>query len=145
VQLVVFCGVQGSGKSSFYRYRFFETHVRISLDMLRTRSRELALVQTCIASRQPFVVDNTNATAAERSRYVVPAAAAGFEIVGYAFRTTPEDALAANALRPARERLPTRSVLATFARLEEPTREEGFDALFSVCMDGVGGFEVEPA
>ena len=40
VQLVVLCGAQGAGKTSFYRYRFFETHVRVNLDMLRTRARE---------------------------------------------------------------------------------------------------------
>jgi predicted kinase len=144
VQLVVFCGPPGSGKSSFYRYRFFETHVRVSLDMLRTRARERVLVEACVAARQALVVDNTNPTAADRARYVGPAAAAGFECVAYAFRSTPEDALAANALRPERQRLPVRSVLGTFARLEEPTREEGFGALFSVWMDGAGGFEVEP-
>jgi predicted kinase len=144
MQLVVFCGPPGSGKSSFYRYRFFETHVRVSLDMVRTRARERALVEACVAARLPFVVDNTNPTAAERERYVVPAAAAGYEVVGYVFRSTPEDALAANALRPERQRLPVRSVLGAFARLEEPTREEGFAALFVVGMDGAGGFEVEP-
>ena len=144
MELVVFCGPPGSGKSSFYRYRFFETHVRVSLDMLRTRAREAALVETCVSARLPFVVDNTNPTAADRARYVVPAAAAGYEVVGYVFRSTPEDALAANALRPERQRLPVRSVLGAFARLEEPTREEGFAALHVVSMDGVGSFEVTP-
>ena len=144
MQLVVLCGPPGSGKSSFYRYRFFETHVRVSLDMLRTRARERALVEACIAARLPFVVDNTNPTAADRARYLQPAAAAGFEAVAYAFRSTPQHALAANELRPERQRLPVRSVLATFARLEEPTRDEGFAALYTVTMDGVGGFEVEP-
>jgi predicted kinase len=142
VELVVFCGPPGSGKSSFYRYRFFETHVRVSLDMLRTRARELALVEACVGARLPFVVDNANPTAADRARYVAPAAAAGFEVVGYVFRSTPEDALAANALRPERQRLPVRSVLGAFARLEEPTRGEGFAALYTVALDGAGGFEV---
>jgi predicted kinase len=143
VELVVFCGPPGSGKSSFYRYRFFETHVRVSLDMLRTRMRERALVEACVAARLPFVVDNTNPTAADRARYVAPAVAAGYEAVGYVFRSTPEEALAANALRPERQRLPVRSVLGAFARLEEPTREEGFTALHAVSMDGTGGFEVD--
>ena len=144
MELVVFCGPPGSGKSSFYRYRFFETHVRVSLDMLRTRVRERALVEACVAARLPFVVDNTNPTAADRARYLEPAAVAGYEAVAYAFRSTPDDALAANALRPERQRLPVRSVLGAFARLEEPTLEEGFAALFEVWMDGAGGFEVAP-
>ena len=40
VEAVIFVGLQGSGKSTFYRERFFDTHVRLSLDMLKTRHRE---------------------------------------------------------------------------------------------------------
>ena len=144
MQAVVFCGVQGSGKTSFYRYRFFETHVRVSLDMLRTRRRERLLVEACIAARQPFVVDNTNPTAAERRRYVEPARAAELEVVGYWFQAGRDEALAVNLARPQDRRLPTRSVLGTLARFEPPRREEGFAALYAVRKDGDGGFEVDP-
>jgi predicted kinase len=144
VQAVVFCGAQGAGKSSFYRYRFFETHVRVSLDMLRTRAREGILVQACIAARQPFVVDNTNPTAAERRRYVEPAREAGFEVVAYVFASTPRDALAVNARRPPHQQLASRKVLETLARIEPPTRDEGFDAIVAVSIDGAGGFDVTP-
>jgi hypothetical protein len=143
VQAVVFCGVQGGGKTSFYRYRFFETHVRVSLDMLRTRRRERILVDACIAAQQRFVVDNTNPTAEERRRYVEPARAAAFEVVGYWFQTHPEDALAVNLARPLTQRVPVKAVLGTLGRLEPPTLEEGFDELYAVRMDGEGGFEVE--
>ena len=37
MQVVILIGIQGSGKSTFCRKRFFDTHVRINLDMLRTR------------------------------------------------------------------------------------------------------------
>ena len=40
MEAIVFIGLQASGKSSFYKERFFSTHVRISLDLLRTRNRE---------------------------------------------------------------------------------------------------------
>lgn len=43
-EAVIFVGVQGSGKSTFYRERFFDTHVRINLDMLRTRLKEQLLL-----------------------------------------------------------------------------------------------------
>ena len=144
MQLVVLCGAQGAGKTSFYRYRFFDTHVRVSLDMLRTRARERALVEACIAARQPFVVDNTNPTVVERRRYVEPAAAAALEIVGYWFPATVDEALAVNRGRPEGKRLPVKSLLATLARLEEPRREEGFAALYAVRKDGAGGFAIEP-
>ena len=40
MEAVVFMGIQGSGKSSFFRERFFSTHFHISLDLLKTRNRE---------------------------------------------------------------------------------------------------------
>jgi hypothetical protein len=73
MQAVIFCGIQGTGKSTFYLRRFFDTHVRINLDMLRTRHREWQLVRASVEAKQPFVVDNTNPTAAERARYILPA------------------------------------------------------------------------
>ena len=36
MEAVLFVGLQASGKSTFYRERFFRTHVRINLDMLKT-------------------------------------------------------------------------------------------------------------
>ena len=40
--------------------RFFRTHVRLSLDMLRTRHRERLLFQAYLEAKQSFVIDNTN-------------------------------------------------------------------------------------
>ena len=85
MQAVIFCGIQGTGKSTFYLQRFFDTHVRVNLDMLRTRHREWLLVKACIDAQQPFVVDNTNPTVAERARYIAPAKDAEFRVVGYYF------------------------------------------------------------
>ena len=83
MEAIVLCGLQGAGKTTLYRDRWLETHVRISMDLLRTRAREAALLELCLATRQPFVVDNTNPTVADRRRYLEPARAAGFRVVGY--------------------------------------------------------------
>src|SRR5918998_315337 len=83
MEAVLLCGVQGSGKTTLYRDRFLETHVRVSLDLLRTRARGGAFLEPCLATGQRFVVDNTNPTAADRRRYVEPARAARFRVVGY--------------------------------------------------------------
>jgi predicted kinase len=76
MEAVIFVGIQASGKSTFYLQRFFETHVRINLDMLRTRHREQVLIEACVAGKQSFVIDNTNATREQRARYIAPARAA---------------------------------------------------------------------
>ncbi len=91
MEAIIFTGIQGSGKSTFCRERFFHTHVRLSMDMLRTRHREAILLRACLDGKQPFVVDNTNPTAAERARYVTPARAAGFRVVGYYFASKVAD------------------------------------------------------
>jgi len=77
VQLVLFIGVQASGKSTFYQQRFADTHVRINLDMLKTRHRERLLFEVCFAAQQPVVIDNTNPMPVDRARYIRPALAAG--------------------------------------------------------------------
>jgi hypothetical protein len=41
----------------------------------------------CLDHQQPFVVDNTNPTAAERAVYIAPAKAAGFRVIGYFFQS----------------------------------------------------------
>lgn len=40
MQLIIFTGVQASGKSSFYLLNLYHSHLRINLDMLKTRHRE---------------------------------------------------------------------------------------------------------
>ena len=70
MEAVIFVGLQGAGKSTFYRERFFDTHLRISLDLLRTRHRERRLLQFCVETGLRFVVDNTNPTRAERAVYI---------------------------------------------------------------------------
>jgi len=132
VEAVVFCGVQGSGKTTFFRQRFFDTHVRVNLDMLRTRRREAILVDACIRASQRFVVDNTNPTVDDRRRYVAPAIRAGFRVIGYWFDVPLGEAIERNGGRSGRERVLVKSVLGTFRRLEPLSYDEGFDELYRV-------------
>ncbi len=95
MEAIVLCGLQGSGKTTLYRDRFVDTHVRVSMDVLRTRAREAAFVALCLETRQPFVVDNTNPTPADRARYVEPARAAGFKAIVYLVDVDPAVAMRA--------------------------------------------------
>jgi predicted kinase len=140
---IIFIGIPAAGKSTFYQQIFFNTHIRINLDMLRTRHREKILVEACIASRQPFVVDNTNASEKERARFIGPARAAGFQVIGYYFSSSVQYALERNQQREGKARIPDKGILGTAGRLELPALAEGFDELWYVRMDGKGGFVVE--
>ena len=51
MEAAIFVGIQASGKSSFYRKQFFDTHLRIYLDMLKTRHRERILLRACIEAK----------------------------------------------------------------------------------------------
>ena len=144
MEAVILVGIQASGKSTFYQQRFFDTHVRISRDLLRTRSRERTLLQACLESRQPFVVDNTNVTAEERARYIQAARAAGYRVVGYFFRTETRAAIARNRLRQGKAVIPIPGILGTYKKLEEPRLEEGFDELYTVTISPANEFIVEP-
>lgn len=143
MEAIIFIGLQASGKSSFYQERFFTTHLRINLDMLKTRHREAILLRACIDMKQPFVIDNTNPTIVERSRYIAPAREAGFRVAGYYFQMPPRDCVSRNARRPERQRVPVRAIFGTRQRLQPPTPAEGFDALYVVRLDGENHFVVE--
>jgi len=145
MEAVIFVGIQAAGKSTFYRERFFDTHVRVSRDMLRTKHREAVLLEACMRAKQPFVIDNTNVTAAERARYVAAAKAAGFRVVGYFFRATRREAIARNKLRTGKAVIPIPGILGTLKKLEEPAWSEGFDALHVVTITPSGTYEIEDA
>ena len=142
MEAVIFIGIQASGKSTFYRERFFDTHVRVNLDMLHTREREALLLAACLAGRQPFVIDNTNVTALERATYIARAKSAGFRVTGYYFRTEARAAIARNKMRTDKKALVVPAILGTYKRLEPPTQAEGFDRLYVVKLGADNQFTV---
>jgi predicted kinase len=142
MEAVIFVGVQGSGKTTFYNERFADTHVRISLDMVRTRRREQLLLEACLQGKQPFVIDNTNPLPADRGRYIEPARAAGFRVAAYFFETSLRDAIRRNNQRAGKKKIPVLGVAGTFRKLLPPSLAEGFDALYSVTISKNGSFAV---
>ena len=132
---VIFIGIQGSGKSSFFQERFFSTHVRISLDLLKTRYREQTFLEACFRTEQRFVIDNTNPTREERQKYIAAAKANRFEVSGYYFQSKVSDCLQRNSERSESSRVPDVAILSTARKLELPTRHEGFDRLFYVRLE----------
>ena len=132
MEAIIFVGVQGSGKTTFYLERFFATHLRLSLDLVRTRHREKVLLAACIEAKQPFVIDNTNPMAEERARYIALAQAAGFRVVGYHFDLPIAVCIARNAKREGKQRIPVPAIYGTNKRLQPPTLAEGFTALYTV-------------
>jgi predicted kinase len=138
MEAIIFIGIPGAGKSTFFRERFFTTHVRINLDMLKTRHREAQFIRTCLETKQRFVVDNTNPTVAERAVYIPAAKEAGFRIVGYYFESKIEECKRRNDERPPEQRVPHKGIHGTAGRLELPNPSEGFDTRYYVRIDESG-------
>jgi predicted kinase len=143
MEMVLFIGIPASGKSSFYKERFFLTHVRINRDMLKTARREGLLITACFEGKARFVVENTNLTRAVRAQYMTPAKNGGFRVIGYYFESPAIDAVNRNKLRSEHDRVPAVAIWAANKRLELPALEEGFDELFRVKMIEPTGFDVE--
>lgn len=135
MEAILFIGIPASGKSTFYKERFFTTHMRINLDMLKTRKREALILQACLTSKQPFVVDNTNVLKNERAPYIEQAKAAGFQVTGYYFQSRLQDALARNSQRTGKANIPEKGLIARHNQLQIPSLDEGFDQLFYVLID----------
>lgn len=142
MEAVIFVGIQGSGKTSFYRERFFNTHVRISLDMLRTRRREQIVFRACLAAGQSFVIDNTNPLPIDRARYVSESRQAGFRVIAYYFESSLGDAMRRNNQRLGKEKIPPMALAATLKKLQAPSPQEGLDAIHRVTISPQGAFEL---
>jgi predicted kinase len=134
MDLVIFIGIPASGKSTFYKQRFFHTHIRVNLDMLKTRNRETQLLNFCFQTRQPLVIDNTNVTAKDRQKYIELGKRHQFTIRGFYFQSVLKDCIARNALRTGNEHIPEMGIAGKSKQLQLPAFEEGFDELFYVQM-----------
>jgi len=147
MELIVLCGIPASGKTTFYRERFLATHVRISLDLLKTREREDILLHACLAAKQPVVIDNTNATVMQRARYANLARAAGFKTILYFFDISTRMAVARNAARK-EGRVPNVAIFGTQKKLQRPSADEPFDEIYRVTAGeddkASAAFVVEP-
>lgn len=131
MEAVLFVGIQATGKSTFYREHFADTHVRINLDMLKTRHREKCLFECCLDIQQPFVIDNTNLTQQDRQRYIPMIQNYGVLLRGYYFASQLHIALERN-LKRGLQAIPEKGILGAYKRLELPSYDEGFVELHYV-------------
>ena len=146
MELVIFIGLQGAGKSSFYRTRLAETHGHVSKDRLRNNRRpgrrQRQLIEKALQAGQSVVVDNTNSTRPDRAELIELGRRYGATVTGYYFESRLEDCLERNRKRAGKERVPDVALFSVARKMEVPTAAEGFDRLFYVRLAGDQDFDV---
>lgn len=130
-QAIIFVGIQASGKSTFFKNNFVDTHVRINLDMLRRRRRERLILTACLEAKQSFVVDNTNLTREVRAVYLNQINRNDFDTICYYF--VPDILLSTqrNSSR-GKNYVPNVALISTLNKTEEPSLSEGFDRIYYI-------------
>lgn len=141
---IIFIGIPATGKSTFYKQGYADTHLRINGDMLGSKGLERDLITACHKHGQSYVVDKMNFTRGHRVPYLAEAKIAGFRRVGYYFQSVKADALQRNKNPDRIEKdLPDVAVHNAASKLELPRYEEGFDVLYYVKITS-DGFTVTP-
>jgi predicted kinase len=139
LECVILIGLPGAGKSSLYREKFDATHVPVSKDLwpnaTKREDRQRQLIEEALASGKSVVIDNTNPTIAERATLIAIARAHGARVIGYFFDVNTRTAVARNAERTGRGKVPNVAIFTAAKRLERPSLAEGFDQLFRVQID----------
>ncbi|MDQ1814942.1 ATP-binding protein [Massilia sp. CCM 9210] len=129
MEAIIFVGLQASGKSTFYKTNYFNMHLRISNDLLKTKYREKKLLEICLETGMPFVVDNTNPTREVRAKYIDVLKGGKFRVVCVYFRIDLERSLAWNRGRSGAALIPDVGIFDTHKKIELPTMAEGFDEM----------------
>ena len=132
MELILYCGLQGAGKSTYYKLHHIDTHIRLNLDMLRTRERERLLFEAAIQAKAKLVIDNTNPDVKSRNAYIQAALLARYKVICYWFCAPFEEALARNDLRTGKARVSRVGVASVAKQFTAPSYEEGFHEIHRV-------------
>jgi predicted kinase len=135
-ELVIFVGLPGSGKSTYYAAHFAATHMQVSKDLMpNARSREnrqQKLIEDALAGGRNVVVDNTNPSRAIRAPVIAAGKRYGARVIAYYFDCTVKQSLVRNRQREGKGRVPDVAIFVAAKKLQVPALDEGFDEVHVV-------------
>ncbi|PGH04098.1 polynucleotide kinase 3'-phosphatase [Helicocarpus griseus UAMH5409] len=144
IELVIFCGSPGSGKSTYYwRYLKPLDYERVNQDILKSRPKCLKVAKEFLTAGKSVAVDNTNANPETRAHWVQLAKELNVPIRCINITTPPQicrhnDAVRANNTKIESINPESRTMLPGIAfgdfarRFREPTLSEGFQDIIQV-------------
>ena len=131
LELIVFAGLPGAGKTTYYRAHFAATHAHVSKDLMpnarRRDDRQERDIEAALADGRSVVVDNTNPSPDVRAPLIALGRRHGARIVAVYFETDVRTAIMRNRQREGKARVPDVAIFATKKKLVPPAFEEGFD------------------
>jgi len=134
-EAIILIGLQGSGKTTYFKDHFAATHQHVSRDIQQTPLRETAFIRECLRLGRSFVVDDTNATRIVRAPYIQQAKTAGFRVLAYFFDTPVRTAIGRNNHRTDKKPIPVPAILRAAKHLEPPSLEEGIDEIRTITPE----------
>jgi|SRR5215211_1776798 len=109
MELVIFVGLQASGKSTLFRERFAVTHEHVSKDLFpnnrNPNRRQAQLIGDALGAGRSVAVDNTNPTLDERLALIKLGGEYGARIVGYSFDASVRECLRRNEASEGKARI----------------------------------------
>ncbi|QKX56269.1 uncharacterized protein TRUGW13939_03370 [Talaromyces rugulosus] len=152
LELVIFCGSPGAGKSTFY-WKYLQPlgYERVNQDILKSRPKCIKVAKEHLAAEKSVVVDNTNAGAETRAYWTQIAQEFKIPIRCIYFTSPPALCKHNDAVRAANPLLNPESrtslpgiAFGDFARrFQEPQLSEGFEDITKVDFTFQGGDEAK--
>jgi predicted kinase len=140
MEMIILMGLQASGKSTFYRTHFADTHEHISKDLLREskmkNKKQAERIERALQEQRSVVVDNTNATVHDRLALIDLGHRYDATIIGYYFQPDILSSRKRNIQRSGKAQVPDIAIFVTANKFTPPSYEEGFDTLYYVRIAG---------
>lgn len=136
MELIILMGLQASGKSTFYRTHFADTHEHISKDLLSASSnknkKQAERIERALQEQCSVVVDNTNARLQDRLALIDLGRRYGATIIGYYFQPDVVSSRKRNIQRTGKAQVPDKVIFITASKFMPPSYMEGYDRLYYV-------------